>query len=668
MSDLDLEKGNYEYYLGEKTTGQGCCRRCWNGLIQHPFTLLEVNGRVIDVQRTFAARPSWLICILKLLLLGVSIDVLVRELFLSYTGDLSFYMAYLNNWALVFCILYFLLSTINSITCGMTTAQPSAAKNRTSCTVLLTWFFYTIALSYQGLNAISFWSLVFYEWNDDSTNDLTALSYFTIMKSGGLLLLLLVEGQVINRIPLRFAHLVFMEFGFLWYLGWSAIHHFLDIGNPDDSSTDSIYWFLNWSDPQEVNHTALGCAITMLGVLPVMFVVLHLLSLPCRRYMPLVEPDGRRTDEEDPMPTNDAEDVIEVPLPPGRVGIVLAESPPVLTKMSPSSPLNDTGVTEGMVVDTLTLSDGTVFYNPMTSEELTSILKDTVGDAGRFIRFINPETMDVTVGPEGEQVEAPEEMEMVLPSGSIGLIFHKKGPPPIIKSIKPSSPLLDMYPELQAGMVVDTLTLEDGETHYEINTKELTVLLKENRHSEGRVLVVKRSDQPLTPRPEEEELPAGPMPDEVVVPLPAGPMMVMLEGMPPQITSMAPESPLHDYGVVEGMVVDTIELPDGSTYYEMATPDCKVKLSEYGDSSDRVVRFINPDTMPLTKEPMTINEIDTGNGMGSFDEKEEEEDEIRENLLSMGFDSDAIDEAFEYFKSVGEPLDADACMTRIITQ
>merc|ERR1712226_928707 len=184
----------------------------------------------------------------------------------------------------------------------------------------------------------------------------------------------------------------------------------------------------------------------------------------------------------------------------GRVGLKLKHSPPQIYKMAPNSPLQDTGVQEGMIVDTSTLPDGTTFYNPMSSEELTGLLLDTANEAGRVMRFISPQ-MSVLEEPQ----DIPEELELELPSGSIGLVFHKKGPPPVIKTIKETSPLLEMYPELQAGMVVDTLTLEDGTTYYELNTKDLTTLMKEHRHAEGRVMVVKRSDQPLTPAPENDD-------------------------------------------------------------------------------------------------------------------------------------------------------------------
>merc|ERR1712113_162381 len=169
------------------------------------------------------------------------------------------------------------------------------------------------------------------------------------------------------------------------------------------------------------------------------------------------------------------DDVLEIPLPPGKIGLMLKHSPPQVYKMAPTSPLQGTGVQEGMVVDTLTLPDGTTFYNPMSAEELTGLLMDTSHETGRVMRFVSPQ-MSVLEEPP-EEPEIPEELELELPSGSIGLVFHKTGPPPVLKSIKETSPLLQMYPDLlHAGMVVDTLTLEDGTTHYELHTKELTSL------------------------------------------------------------------------------------------------------------------------------------------------------------------------------------------------
>jgi len=703
----DIEKTNYDYYVAETENSSGCCRRLWNEFVQHPFTLLEINGRVLDVQRTFANHPTWLVLPLKAVALGVALDTMVRELVMEYDNDDDddksfFYFAYFSHWALVLTIIYFILSLLISLTCGTWAKQPTAIHNRTSCVVTMAWTFYVLAIAYQGLNMLGYWILVHdygdnTEWRDVN-NVLTEVSYFTIMKNAGLCFILLGEGQILNRIPLRFAHLVLMEFGFCLYVGWTYLHHLTEIGNPDSPEGDQIYYFINWSDPQEIPNTAFGCAITMLVVLPVMFLFLQLLSWPCRRYMPLVEPtangdeeeglyaqqQGQEGEEEEELPPL-MDDVLEIPLPPGKVGIMLKHSPPQVYKMSPNSPLQDTGVQEGMVIDTLTLPDGTTFYNPMSSEELTGLLMDTAGEAGRVLRFISPQ-MSVTEEPP----EIPDELELELPSGSIGLVFHKTGPPPVLKSIKETSPLKEMYPELQPGMVVDTLTLDDGTTHYELNTKELTSLLKEHRHAEGRVMVVRHPDQPLTPNPgdgdddddggdvygggeedgadDDNDNDDDNMPDEVLVELPPGPMMVMLEGMPPVVTKMARESPLRDFGVVEGMAVDTLELPNGEVHYELATPDCKVKLAEHADSDGRVVRFINLDVLPLTKAPMTVREVTTAPMMEAFEEVDETEEEVRENLVGMGFDMEAIDEAIEYYKNVGEPLDADTCMTRIITQ
>jgi len=690
----DIEKGNYEYYL-EEHEHTGCWSRFCHEFCQHPFTLLEVNGYVLDVQRTFAAKPSWFIIPIKMAITGVSMDVFCRDL-LNYGGVPSFWLAYYENWTTVLTLLYLFMSLFNSLFC-LISRQPTAYENRASCGIAVTWCLWVLALSYQFLNFFNYWTLVYYDLDETG---IPAVSYFTVMKSFGIFALLVVEGQLMNRIPMRMSHLTISELGLLGYVVWTLLHYASGMGNPDQPNEDGIYWFLNWG-PSTLSRTCAGIAVTMLVVLPAIWIVFYVASWPFRRYMPIpvddlddeydyeampehvqcfLEPGSLMAhfDGDDNYPprvkelgedsqlhafgivpgmvvdtlelgndgttfyemttsdlvehlkdSNDQDgrvltlinpsvreltptpgipdrgvlleggEPIEVTLPAGKIGVVLTDQPPVVSRISDESPLVGTGVEVGMWVDTLTVhNDGDdeeephVYYE-LEASELTQLLKDHAESEGRVVRFI----------PAGMELSKPpgvEALELYLPTGSIGLVFSKATPPEV-KAIKDTSPLLDLYPDLKPGMFVDTLTLEDGTTHYHMDGKSFTQLLKDHRDSDARVMRVIRPGMELTDEP--SIFP----PEEILASVPPGPLMVVLDGHPPVVSMLHEESPLHDFGVVPGMVVDTLELDDGTKHYELSTEELTTLLGDHADDEGRLLRFIDPNVLELTPTPDNTN-------------------------------------------------------------
>jgi len=366
-----------------------------------------------------------------------------------------------------------------------------------------------------------------------------------------------------------------------------------------------------------------------------------------------------------------------------------------------------------LVVDWLELEDGTKYYN-MDAIELTSILGDHTHSEHRTLRFINPEVIPLTI-PDPEDQEQEQEqsrqqeqrpLTLNLPSGSIGLVFAK-GSPPKISRVKETSPLLEMHTEEELlGMVVDTLTLpETGETFYEMETKQMTNLLKENRHSEGRILGLILPHMDVTPQPfQDEEEPPQPesvyggdgsgMPSELIVTIPPGPLLVRLEGSPPRIDSMHPDSPLWDYGVVEGMVVDTLEIGD-ELYCEMSSNEFKTVTKQYATRDDRIIRFIDPTVHSITAAPSNASIM---SGSGTYhsrrsqtsskggrnsvassiknnkkkkkrgDDYSSQEEDVKDSLMAMGFDEKMIHESILHHRDMGGPMDADDCMNWIIEQ
>mmetsp|Transcript_9243 Transcript_9243/g.14215 ORF Transcript_9243/g.14215 Transcript_9243/m.14215 type:complete len:328 (+) Transcript_9243:51-1034(+) len=292
-SEHDIEK-NYWDEQNEASCGSRCCTE----FCLHPYTILEANGRIIDVQKSFAFQPWYLIVILKIMAFGITTDCLVRDV-LFYNGkELYFYMAYSENWCLALSLFYFIVSTFTSF--WSLPKQPVPGEEGVQFHVGLAWFLYPIAVIASGVNAFVYW---FFIYGNEEYGALSEFDYFAIVKNGGILLLLLVEGQVLNRIPIRWSHLIWSELVLCAYIGWTFIHDmFTEIGNPEivsDSSTNShepIYGFLNWSASDNSLQIVVQCIIALTGVAPAVFVVLYCISWPCRRYLPA--PNGDMTDDD----------------------------------------------------------------------------------------------------------------------------------------------------------------------------------------------------------------------------------------------------------------------------------------------------------------------------------------------------------------------------------
>jgi len=613
----DTEKGNQLYY--DEQHDQPCCTRCCGEFCQHPFTLLDVNGYVIDVKRTFAPSPIFLVLPLKLLALGITIDVMVRDI-MNYGGVLSFYLAYFAHWTLIFSLLYFSLSSLLSII--PMGPQPSPHENRVPLLVCLAWSVYPLAIISQTLNFFAYWTLIYWDLGDIDTL-IDRLSYFTLMKNFGILMMLIAEGQFVNRIPLRWSHLTIAELGFAGYIAWTMMHDATTLGNPDlpdGSDDDSIYSFLNWKNPDKLQESSLGSFITMFIIVPAVWFVYYVLSWPCRRYMP-IEKEGDDDDEEDGSDDEDEEggdeddDDVEmaneltVPLMSGQpLGVKFAtDFPPRIKSISDTSQLVSHGVVKGMVVDTLALQDGTI-YHEMETSELVQHLKDTAHHEGRVLTLINPKVrpltkkLDAPREPDSfQRVLQDDEIIVTLPAGSIGVVLN--GKPPTVVRISEESTIGD---QIREGLVVDTLMLEDGSIHYQLDSTELVHLLKEHSYSYGRVIrFINHDVLPLTVEPGTAAAPSVKEDDALVVSLPAGAIgLVFNKATPPMITKIKETSPLLYSGLQVGMCVDTLTLADtGEKFYQLDTKEFTTYLKQHRESEGgRVVRFI-PEGMPVSTPP-----------------------------------------------------------------
>ena len=260
-----------------------CTSRIKEQLSYGVFELSDAEGRTVDTRRTFKPDPKLFWLVVKLGLLAWVIQAIAFDI--SATRTPSFWMAYLTNWAAVLVLIYFVGSLL------LAAVIPIAQNENTSIWIKTTWFFYTVSLNLSLLATILFWILV-YEPTEP-------VEYNHVMMHGGTLILVVIDGMVINRIPIRLRQLMWVEAVSLAYLLWNIIQQFTFTKNPnrDDDETVAIYNSVDFRN--KPGATVILCVLLLVIAVPVIFIVLMLFSsLFKTRYVRFTEEKREVADEE----------------------------------------------------------------------------------------------------------------------------------------------------------------------------------------------------------------------------------------------------------------------------------------------------------------------------------------------------------------------------------
>jgi hypothetical protein len=210
-----------------------------------------VHRRHIDIVRTFSPRPRLVYITLKIFLAAWILAILTMSI--DRVTYPNFWLAYLTHWGYTITAMYGVMSPICAIYLAL---RPPSTNPDTltccgagcggdgvaGCLIKTTWALLAIVVPAEVMITILFWVLE-YESGD-------SVSYVTVMVHGGTMVLLLIDGFVLSRIPLRLKQFIFFEsFSFL-YLLWNVIHAYSGIGNPYDGVSqddDAIYSSLDWN-------------------------------------------------------------------------------------------------------------------------------------------------------------------------------------------------------------------------------------------------------------------------------------------------------------------------------------------------------------------------------------------------------------------------------------
>jgi hypothetical protein len=147
-------------------------------------------------------------------------------------------------------------------------------NNKMTCWTKLIWVLYVISIHSQVFVSLLYWLLVY---------DGSSVVYPEVYRHGILMVLVMTDGFVVNRIPIRLKQIVFVYAYALAYLGWTLIHFGADLGNPEttdndpDTNDDALYGVISWRD--NAGGAVVLCLILVLVVIPLMFIFTWGLSL-----------------------------------------------------------------------------------------------------------------------------------------------------------------------------------------------------------------------------------------------------------------------------------------------------------------------------------------------------------------------------------------------------
>lgn len=248
---------------------------------------------IIDVQSSFApTQPLFLPLLFRSSWLYLSLNMLHEDL-KEEEGHLIRYYSHLTDLTMSLTTLYqlmsfflTLLSALNSRLCCSyselfaptpviptaatiergedvtDTVDGSALKNnnapsRPGKLVCITWILYSITLPSEFLVMAGYWSFICQE--DENT-----LAFRNLYVHGGIAFLLLLDGNIVGRIPLRLRHIITVYvYGFL-YIVWTLVYAYSNIED------GVIYPILNWRRHPEIAAMVSGIMMFVFG--PVIFI------------------------------------------------------------------------------------------------------------------------------------------------------------------------------------------------------------------------------------------------------------------------------------------------------------------------------------------------------------------------------------------------------------
>ena len=187
-----------------------------------------------------------------------------------------FFLAYLTNWTYGLACIYLLSSCYHTL--QSTILFRSSKNTNVTWSHTFTWALFSVAAPGEIVVTLGYWGL---EWDGTSS----AFFYRNIMIHGVIVAIVLIDGLILNRIPIRLTQYGVLLLYLTAYLIWTVVYELAEIGNPyteGEDSDDQLYSSLNWTESPV--STTVAAAQLLFVVVPIAFAMVYILSLysfPC---------------------------------------------------------------------------------------------------------------------------------------------------------------------------------------------------------------------------------------------------------------------------------------------------------------------------------------------------------------------------------------------------
>lgn len=187
------------------------------------------------------------------------------------------WLGYLTNWSAVFATAYQVTILLCSVKPHLI-PQP-APEEQPNFLLRFVWVMFSVATTLQLGIVPLFWGLV-YEGGP--------VFYQNYSMHGIMAVLLVIDGVLVSKIPVRLRHLLFAMLTASIYSIWAMIHSLTDMGkrSGENNVGDPLYDALNWQD-SPVAALIINC-LTVLVLVPLAFLLLWLMSV----YSPILSFNG----------------------------------------------------------------------------------------------------------------------------------------------------------------------------------------------------------------------------------------------------------------------------------------------------------------------------------------------------------------------------------------
>lgn len=241
------------------------CQRFRYELTQSHFSFDEPTPNVkIDAVASFAPAKS---LIIRLSLLLWSVQVIYEDVTTYPPHNLYLYMAYLTHWGFLLTICYLFCSVL----CSSLLRNRGNPLDTPTFLVKLTWVLFSVVAPLEICICFLYWTAV--------ANG-GPVTYVSVMEHGVFALIVLCDGFILGRVPVRISHVIYFWLTCQFYLVWTLIDAYFDIGNGEWGPAyhdDALYPVVNWkNEAQLATRVSTFCLVVLA---PCIYWVVWLLSL-----------------------------------------------------------------------------------------------------------------------------------------------------------------------------------------------------------------------------------------------------------------------------------------------------------------------------------------------------------------------------------------------------